>query len=101
MRLFIVTDNNYLQEAVQSVLMDTAQKYIPMCNYGDAPLNSMGDLKNGADYNYCTGIYNKYGCLNGAYIENVYTIKINELANKNNNYLISAVEIDLSVVRVP
>ena len=99
-RVFAITDNNYLQEGLNSIIADSAQKYIPLCTYADAPLNSLGDLK-GGNYNYCTGIYDKYGCGNGAYIENVYSIKINELANRNNNYLLSAMELDLSMIRIP
>lgn len=99
-RIFAITKDNYTQEGLNSLIMDSAQKYIPICTYADTPLNSSGDLKGGS-FNYCTGIYDRYGCGNGAYIKKTYSIKINELANKNNNYLLSVMEMDLSIIRVP
>lgn len=98
-RCFIITDNNYVQEGVNSLLADRAQKYIALASYTDAPITTSGDLK-GIDYNYITGIRDKYGCGNGLYIEGVFAFKMSSKANKNTSYSLSIVEIDVNKVRM-
>jgi hypothetical protein len=98
-RCFIISDNNYMQEGIGSLLTDVSQKYIPLCSYSDAPIGTSGDLK-GLDYNYITGIRDKYGCGNAIYIENSYAFKMNSKANKNTSFALSMVELDLNKVRM-
>lgn len=99
-RAFIITDSNYLQEGVNSILQDSAHTTIPFAPYSAAPITASGDLKT-VPWSYCTGIYDLFGCANGLYIENVYAYKLNEKANKNSTFFLSAVEIDLSKPRNP
>jgi hypothetical protein len=98
-RAFIVSDSNYLQDGVHSLLQDAAHQTIPYAPYSAAPWTISGDLKN-PPWSYCSGIYNTYGCAGGLYIENVYTYKITEWANKNSTFFVSAMEIDLSKPRI-
>ncbi len=98
-RAFAVTDSNYLQEGLNSLLADSVNRYVPIATYADAPIGTSGDLK-GSTYNYCTGVFAKYGCANGAYIEKVVSYKVNELANRNTNYNLSIMEFDLSKIRL-
>lgn len=97
-RGFIISDSNYLQEGINSLLTDTAETYIPFCSYADAPIGTSGNLK-GVNYNYCTGIRDKYGC-NKLYIEDAYSFKINERANSNVSYMLSIIELDVNMVRM-
>ena len=98
-RAFAVTDSNYLQEGLNSLLADSVNKYIPMATYADAPIGTSGDLKGGF-YNYCTGVYDRYGCGQGSYVEKVVSYKMNEMANRNTNYNLSIMEFDLSKIRL-
>jgi hypothetical protein len=96
---FIITNDNWLQEGVGSLCRDAAHEIIPFGSYADAPLTASGDLK-GQSYNYCTGIYQKYGCSNGLYIENVYEVKIADKVNQNNTFFTEVVQFDLSKIRL-
>lgn len=94
LRAFMITNSNYLQEGVQSLLQDMAHTYIPLAPYTAAPITSSGDLKT-IPWSYCTGIRDVYGCGQGLYIENVYPYKVPENLNKNVTSYIGAVEIDV------
>lgn len=98
-RAFIITDSNYLQDGVNSLLQDAAHQTIPFVPYSVAPWTVSGDLKS-YPWSYCTGVYDVFGCAGGLYIENVYAYKINERANKNSTFYVSAVEVDLSKPRI-
>lgn len=98
-RAFAITNTNYMQEGLNSLLADSVNRYVPMGTYADAPIGTSGDLKGGT-YNYCTGIADKYGCQNAAYIENVVAYKISDRTNKNTTYNLSIMEFDLSTVRM-
>jgi hypothetical protein len=99
-RAFIITDSNYLQEGINSILQDAAHTTIPFAPYSAAPWTASGDLKS-PPWSYCSGIYDTYGCENGLYVQNVYAYKINERSNKNTTFFLSAIEIDLSKPRFP
>ena len=98
LRAFMITNSNYLQEGVQSLLQDMAHTYIPLAPYTSAPITSSGDLKT-IPWSYCTGIQGVYGCGSGLYIENVYPYKISEAKNKNVTFFLGAVEIDIEKPR--
>ncbi len=98
-RAFIITDSNYLQDGVNSLLQDAAHQTIPFVPYSVAPWTASGDLKS-PPWSYCTGVYNVFGCAGGLYVENIYAYKISERANRNSTFFVSAVEIDLSKPRI-
>lgn len=100
LRAFTISDTNYLQEGINSLFADSVNHYVPLASYSDAPIGTSGDLKGGI-YNYCTGIYNRYGCAAGLYIDNVVSYKMNEKSNKNVNYMLSITEFDVSKIRTP
>lgn len=97
-RAFIISDSNFLQEGVNSLIQDSAHSTIPFAPYSAAPITASGDLKS-PPWSYCSGIYGTYGCLNGLYVQDVYAYKINERANRNTTFFISTVEMDLSKPR--
>ncbi len=98
-RAFAVTNSNYQQEGLNSLLADSVNKYVPMATYADAPIGTSGDLKGGS-YNYCTGVFDRYGCANGLYIEKVVAYKLSEKTNRNTTYNLSIMEFDVSKVRL-
>ncbi len=98
-RMFIISDSNYLQEGVNSILQDSAHITIPFVPYSAMPFTFSGDLKTGG-WSYCSNIYNTYGCSNGIYFENIYDYKMNEKQNQNFTFFLSAIEIDTSKPRV-
>lgn len=99
-RCFVITQDNYLQEGVNSLLQDAAHSYIPFAPYSSTPITASGDLKS-PPWSYCTGIYDYYGCRQGLYIENVYDYKLSDKMNGNNTFLLSVVDLDLSKPRFP
>ena len=100
-RALILTNSNYLQEGIQSLCRDAAHSIIPVGSYADAPLTASGDLKGGSPWSYCSGVRDRYGCGNGAYVDNVYEIKVNEGANQNTMFYLGVLEIDVSRIRNP
>ncbi len=99
-RAFIISDSNYLQEGVNSLLQDSAHQTIPFAPYSAAPITASGDLKT-VGWSYCQDIYGIYGCTNGLYIKNVYDYKVSDKANKTSTFLLSCIELDISKPRFP
>ncbi len=97
-RAFMISDSNYLQEGVTSLLQDAAHSTIPFAPFSAAPITASGDLKV-PGWSYCENIYNQIGCQNGLYVEDVYQFRLNERANKNTTFFLAAVDIDLSKPR--
>lgn len=97
-RAFVISDSNYLQEGINSLIQDAAHTTIPFAPYGSMPITASGDLKT-VPWSYCTGIYDYYGCDNGLYIENVYMYKISPDRNKATSFYLSALELDISKPR--
>ncbi len=98
-RAFIISDSNYLQDGVNSLLQDAAHQTIPFVPYSVAPWTASGDLK-APPWSYCSGIFNTFGCAGGLYVQNVYAYKISDKVNRNSTFFVSAVEIDLSKPRI-
>ena len=106
-RCFIISNNNYLQEGINSILQDSAHSYIPLAPIGAWPLTNVsyggtatGTLKR-AGWSYRDDIYNTHGCGNGMYVEGTYSFKLSDSMNQNPNFLLSVVDIDLSRPRLP
>jgi hypothetical protein len=99
-RVFMITDSNYLQDGANSLLQDAAHQTIPFAPYSATPITASGDLKD-PSWSYCSGIRDTYGCLNGLYVDGVYGYKISEKANKATSFFLSAVDLDLSKPRFP
>lgn len=105
LRCFIISNNNYLQEGVNSLLQDAAHTYVPLAPYSSAPLTnvsliSTGDLKT-PGWSYCADIKDRYGCAQGLYVDGTYAFKTNEQANRNPTFMISIVDVDLVKPRFP
>lgn len=98
-RLYTITRDNYLQEAVGSYISDLDRRYIPFGNYADMPINTYGDLKTG--YFSYQNIMQEYGFTGGLYIQSVNDYRLSERYNKNMGYNLSIQELDTSKIRVP
>lgn len=97
-RIYTISDSNFSQEAVNTLLTDSAHSSIPIVQYSDAPLTFSGDLKGGY-YSYAA-LQATYGCA-GIYVKNVYSMKVNDRINQNSTFYISVHEFDLEAIRAP
>lgn len=95
LRLFVINDNNFKCEALNSLITDAKDMYFSMIPDTEVPLTFYGDLKTPASgYNYCN-LKDKYPCGQGVYIEEVYSYKLNEKSNRNRTFTISLFEMDV------
>lgn len=99
-RCFIITNSNYIQEGINSLLQDSAHSYIPLAPYSSTPISASGDLKS-PPWSYCTGIKDVYGCAQGLYINNVFDFKLSEKLNKNMTFYLSIADFELTKPRTP
>ncbi len=101
-RLFIVSNNNWSQTAINSLLADAAHHYLPLVDYTFPPIALYGDIKsgwqgyNGYYYNYKQTVPNP-----SIYINNVYALKLTNQTNQNKTFSLSSVEFDVSNIRAP
>ncbi len=105
-RCFVISNDNYLQEGINSLIQDAAHSYIPIVPMGAMPLTNVnvttmatGTLKS-SPWSYCEDIEAVYPCGQGAYIEGTYTFKLQEKMNTNPNFMLSIMDIDLSRPRL-
>lgn len=103
-RAYILSNSNYQQEAINSYFLDLAHRYIPVASYGDAPLNSYGDLKpvytgTLSGYSYMNNIQNKVGFSGGCWLQETATYKMSEKGNKNMTYSLSVVDFVTTQIR--
>ena len=98
-RAFVITDSNYLQEGVNSLIQDQAHTTIPFAPYSAWPLTTSGDLKAVSGWSYCRDIYDAIGCDGGLYMEGIIGYKISEKVNRNTTFFISMCDIQLSKPR--
>lgn len=96
-RLYVISDNNYNQEALNGLMIDSAHKTIAILDNTAAPYTAYGDLKSGY-YNYCD-TRSAYGCASGAYINNVFSYKVDQKSNHSNTLLLSFYDFELEKVR--
>lgn len=96
-RAFVISDNNYAQEAVTSLFTDSARSYFPLTTSDMSPINGYGDVKNGY-YNY-VNIMNSQ--TPNVLIEDVISLKMGEKTNKNKNFTIAILEFDTVTIRYP
>lgn len=104
-RCFTISNNNYLQEGVNSILRDQGHSYIPLAPISAAPftnvnMTSTGTLKT-PGWSYCNDIKGVFGCANGLYIENSYPFKLNEKSNSNPTFQLSVIDMDVVKPRMP
>lgn len=97
--VFAITNSNYLQDGLNSILQDAAHSTIPYVQIGAAPITASGDLK-AATWSYCADVADAIGCLNGAYVQNVYMHKVSDKANRSTTFYLSSCDIDLSKPRM-
>ncbi len=97
---FIVTNSNYLQDGVNSLIQDMAHSMIPYVPATVAPITASGDLK-AASWSYCGDIRDPYTCNNGVFVENVYMHKVSDRRNKSTTFFLAACDIDFSKPRMP
>lgn len=93
---YIISNNGYQQEGVNSYTRDLADRSFALATYGDAPWGSSGDLK--ARYYCYDDLCARYGPA-GAYIEEVHNRRVSQAANKSTSFMVSVVEFDTNVVR--
>lgn len=96
-RAFVISDNNYAQEAVSSLMVDSARSYFPLISSTLSPINGFGDIKGGY-YNYVDMVANS---LPTVLVDEVHMLKMNEKTNKNINFTIAILEFDTITVRYP
>lgn len=94
MRLFVISNNNYSQETLNGLLIDSTRQTIPILGNEKSPFTFYGDLKSGY-YNYCES---RNGCETGAYIRDVYHYKIGNTKDTN-TLLLSAYDFSLETIR--
>lgn len=102
LRCFIISNSNWNQTAINSLLTDTAHHFIPQVNSTFPPISFYGDIKSG--YNGYTGYYYNYKQMSPSpsiYINDVYSLKLNNSINQNRTFSISSVEFDVSNIRGP
>ncbi len=95
LRAFVINDNNYSAEAVDSLLVDSARKHFALISDEDIPLNINNDLK--------TGYYN-FDSLNispDVFISKVTSVKLNEKSNNNSDFTITINDFQVEVLRYP
>lgn len=97
-RLYAISNSNYNQEALGSIIMNSAHSYLPLMDYSDTPLNFYGDVKTGY-YNYCD-IKARLGCKD-VFIKNAYSYKVADNVNSSTYYTISIYDLDLECIRFP
>lgn len=98
--VFAITDSNYLQDGLNSILQDMAHSMIPYIPMGVDPITASGDLKT-VGWSYCNDVQGTYGCQNGAYVQNVYMHRVSDKANRSTTFFLSACDLDLSKPRIP
>lgn len=96
-RAFVISDNNYAQEAVTSLMIDSARSHFPLMTSEMSPINGYGDIKNGS-YNYVILANSQTPNI---LIENVISLKMGEKTNKNKNFTITILEFDTVAIRYP
>jgi hypothetical protein len=99
-RAVIISKDLWQQDGILSIFQDTNLLPFPLVASQDVPLNFFGDVKSGY-YNY-NEMISRYG-LPGTmpWINKVYTAKVSEDGNKNDNYYVSYLEFDINTVRYP
>lgn len=96
-RGFVISDNNYAQEAVTSLMVDSARSYFPLTTSEMSPINGYGDVKNGY-YNYVDLMNSQTP---NVLIEDVISLKLGEKTNKSKNFAITILEFDTVTIRYP
>lgn len=96
-RLYTLSNNNFNQDALNTIILDSLNFSFPLVDNADLPINFNGDLKTGY-YSY-NDIIDKYN-LPGVYIKNVYSFKLSEKDNRNIGYSIGIYEFDLETIRI-
>ncbi len=99
MRAFVITNNKFNKEAIESLSRDSARASFPLVPTEAMPLNEYGDLKTGS-YSY-TELAQTHSDAKKIYIAGVDTIKVGEKVNNNSNYSLSLIDFDLEIIRVP
>lgn len=98
MRAFVITNNKFNKEAIESLSRDSARSVFPIVPTSAMPINEYGDIKNNVySYSDLTQAYNN----TKAHIKSVETIKVGEKVNKNGNYSLSLIDFELEIIRVP
>ncbi len=67
----IITDSQFLMDAVVSIIRDTTRDYVPELAIGDMPFNMLGSYMNNNKYNYSNLTAGKVAAASGYYIQNI------------------------------
>lgn len=69
-RVIVMSDTQFSNDAVNSIIRDTKNGYVPILEENEFPFNYMGNLKSG--YNYTGIAANKTAQGSAAFVENIY-----------------------------
>jgi len=97
-KCFIISNNTYIQDAVNSMCEDLAHTTMSLATYGDVPISTSGDLKT-PGWSYCTNIQGVYGCANGPYIKDVFSYRVSDRANQSATFLLSILDFEFEMPR--
>lgn len=98
-RAIILSKDLWQQDGINSIFRDTNNLPFPIVPASETPLNYFGDLKTGYNYNNIISTHGAPGTM--PWIDRVYSSKISEKVNNNDNYYTSFLEFDINSVRFP
>ncbi len=102
LRCFVISNNNWNQTALNSLLADAAHHSIPQVDASFPPLSFFNDIKSGWNgYNSYYYNYKASAPPPSIYIDDVYSLKLNNSINQNKTFSISICEFDISNIRNP
>lgn len=102
-RLIIMSDSQFSNDAINSIVRDTKNGYVPIFNEDEFPFNYLGTLKSG--YNYTGITANKTSQGNSAFVEDVFIAKFDsqeysqQLREISNEVYSSIVDLTLTYPR--
>lgn len=94
-RAFIISDNNFSAEAIESLFVDSSKTYFSLIEDEQIPLNENFDLKTGY-FNY-----KDINLVPEVRVARVFSSKLNEKVNRNSFFTISIADFYLEVIRNP
>ena len=94
----ILADSQYQVDVFSSVMTDARDKYIPLLDIKDDPINEWGDLKSGYNYNNLKNSKNTAGNL--VFIDSVDASKVSDRYRGPDTVYLGICNIDLSFPRL-
>jgi hypothetical protein len=99
-RAIFISKDLWQQDGIHSIFRDTNNLPFPTIPSSSTPLNFFGDIKTGYfNYNDIISLYGTPGTM--SWVDKVYSSKMSEKTNNNDNYYVSYLEFDINSVRYP